>query len=176
VTELVKACSEDKSKSWDERKAHTIQMLPRATEDVKKLVLADKLANLRSMARDHMEIGDELWERFNAPRLKQSWYYSGVQDGLLSLHSDENAQYAYWEMVAIYKELFVAFYTTPVEDVLYQYAAHGEIHKLEKYDNMWRTIPKLDRTDLIRITRLEAEAMEDRWHRGLLASKDHLDA
>uniref|UniRef100_S0DF87 Uncharacterized protein n=1 Tax=termite gut metagenome TaxID=433724 RepID=S0DF87_9ZZZZ len=66
VTELVRAQSEDKSKSWDERKAHTIELLAQTNdEDIKIVALGDKLANTRSLFVDYRAQGDALWRRFN---------------------------------------------------------------------------------------------------------------
>ncbi len=53
VAALVGAHSEDKSKSWDERKAHAIEELAQASWRVKMLVMADKVSNLRSIAADY---------------------------------------------------------------------------------------------------------------------------
>lgn len=86
VAQLVASNSEDKSKSRDERKKHTIAELANADKRVKMLVLADKLSNMRSIAIDYEKSGDELWERFNAPKEKQAWYYSGVQDALYDMY------------------------------------------------------------------------------------------
>ena len=40
--------------------------------------LADKLANVRSMLRDHREEGERLWERFNASAEELIWYYRSM--------------------------------------------------------------------------------------------------
>ncbi len=77
VADLVAAVSEpDKSASWEERKAHTIEYLAkRATDDVLMVALADKLDNVRAI-REGLEIdGEKFWDRFNRPREKQQWYY-----------------------------------------------------------------------------------------------------
>ena len=37
---------------------------------------------------DYAELGDRLWERFNAPVEKQSWYYSKIQDALYGMQDD----------------------------------------------------------------------------------------
>ncbi len=79
VTGLVKAESEDKSRSWKERKAATLEHLKTASRDAKIIVLADKLSNLRCTARDYFLMGDLVWERFNEKRKElHAWYYEGV--------------------------------------------------------------------------------------------------
>ncbi len=79
VAWLVAKESEDKSRTWEERKATTIKKLETAERDSKILALGDKLSNLRCTARDYMHIGDKVWERFHQkdPQM-QCWYYTGV--------------------------------------------------------------------------------------------------
>ncbi len=86
VADLVAAESEDKSKSWVERKSATIRSLETASLESKILALGDKLSNLRCTARDYMEIGDKVWERFRQKDPKmQGWYYTGVLKNLKEL-------------------------------------------------------------------------------------------
>lgn len=88
VTGLVKEESEDKTKSWIERKSATIEHLKTAPRDVKIIVLADKLSNLRCTARDYFLLGDQVWERFNEKRKElHAWYYDGVAAELKELSS-----------------------------------------------------------------------------------------
>ncbi len=45
-----------------------------------RVTVADKLDNVRSILADYARVGDTLWERFNAGREDQLWYYeSAVQ-------------------------------------------------------------------------------------------------
>lgn len=106
VAELVSAHTEDKSKTWKERKTHTIEELATADIRMKKLVLSDKLANLRSMDRDYQKVGDHLWERFNAPKESQAWYYHGIISGLQELENRPETVDIYQEMVELYQKLF----------------------------------------------------------------------
>ena len=83
VAFLVDGESEDKSKSWVERKGATVERLKTATRDEKILALADKLSNIRSTARDYLVLGDEVWQRFNQKdKEMQGWYYKGVAEAL----------------------------------------------------------------------------------------------
>ena len=96
VAELVASNSEDKSKSWKERKQHTIDELPHADIRTQKLILADKLSNQRSIAIDYAKIGDKLRERFNVNDKKlHAWYYGGIQDALFELQNDDDCKNAY---------------------------------------------------------------------------------
>ena len=87
VTALVAQESEDKSKSWVERKGRTIEFLKKeASRNAKIIALGDKLANIRSMARDYEALGDELWLRFNMKdKDMQGWYYKGLIAGFEEL-------------------------------------------------------------------------------------------
>lgn len=86
VAALVAEESEDKSKSWLERKAATIEKLQSASRDAKILALGDKLSNIRSTARDYLVMGDALWQRFNeTDKSKHAWYYWGMAEGFKEL-------------------------------------------------------------------------------------------
>lgn len=86
VAELVMAETEDKSRSWLERKSATIKHLKTASREEKLLVLADKLSNIRSTARDYLLVGESFWERFNEKKKScHCWYYEGVAEGLKDL-------------------------------------------------------------------------------------------
>jgi hypothetical protein len=56
--------------------------LPSFSPDGAALKAADAVDNLRSMLVDHARVGDELWQRFNAPPADQAWYYRAVHDGI----------------------------------------------------------------------------------------------
>lgn len=83
ITNIILEESEDKSKSWMERKSHTIAHLKEASIEVQMVALGDKLSNMRDIARDYPVCGESLWERF---RMKSKetigWYYKGVRASL----------------------------------------------------------------------------------------------
>ena len=103
VLSLVESETEDKSKSWKERKQNTIDHLQEATKEDKILILADKLSNMRDTAKEYLIIGDALWERFNEKRKEcQAWYYREVIKGIADL-----AEYpAYQELAKLYEYVF----------------------------------------------------------------------
>ena len=81
IAQFVKKESEDKSKSWMERKQATIDRLADAKREDKILAFGDKLSNLRSTAKDYMVVGDEIWQKFRAKDKKlQAWYYESMVD------------------------------------------------------------------------------------------------
>ncbi len=101
---LVLEMSEDKSKSWEERKRAAIEHTKTAPREVKMLMLADKFCNMRDTARDYLVMGDEVWQRFNQKDpARQRWYEEGMLDSLSDL-SDEPA---YKKMYRLYRMVFV---------------------------------------------------------------------
>lgn len=105
VLALVLEETEDKSLSWEERKANTICHLEEASFDVKILTLADKLSNMRATARDYLCMGDEIWARFNEKRKdSHKWYAKGILDGL----RDMEAYPEYQEYKDLYQFVFGA--------------------------------------------------------------------
>lgn len=137
VAKLVNSNSEDKSKSWEERKQHTIDSLAKASHRVKMLVMADKLANLRSIARDYEAIGDRLWSRFNAPKKKQAWYYDKIDDALYDMQFITKCQKAYWEYTGLFKDVFVKYYIDNENSVIYQSCDAGNVYYLKKGNPQW---------------------------------------
>lgn len=177
VLKLVLSNSEDKSKSWDERKQHTIDSLKTADKREQMLVMADKLSNLRSIAFDYEQIGDKLWERFNAPKESQAWYYSKIQDALYDMQFVPECKKLYWEFVALFKDVFVKYYFDAENDVIFQVCDTGEMYYLKKGSPAWVDAfeeimaegkhfykPYLMPDDAEQISRADAEITEDIWN------------
>lgn len=82
VAKLVAAHTEDKSKSWKERKQHTIDTIKNAEKDVKYLIVADKLDNLLGLEKDLKQQGEIVWEKFNAGIDKQKWYNQSIAENM----------------------------------------------------------------------------------------------
>jgi len=97
ILKIVCAESEDKSKTWKERKQTTINNLDNCSLEEKSVCLADKLANLRSTVSDVKTIGEDLWNRFKAPKDDIEWYYRNVFAKLSELSGTK--------MYAEYREL-----------------------------------------------------------------------
>jgi myo-inositol-1(or 4)-monophosphatase len=86
IAYLVASQSEDKIKSWQARKEDTLFNLKTLADDDAMIVsLADKLSNMRAISRDYSAEGEKLWERFNAGKDKQAWYYRELVDCLAPL-------------------------------------------------------------------------------------------
>lgn len=100
VAYMVAQESEDKSKTWMERKSATIEYLRTAPREVQMIGLADKLSNMRDIDRDYPIAGEELWNRF---RMKDKhtigWYYKGVRDALKEAFSGNPAYEEYCRLI-----------------------------------------------------------------------------
>lgn len=83
VAELVAGNTENKAHGWEERKQHTIDSLPEATFEIRALIVADKLDNLKSMMKAYQEKGDSLFEHFKRGKAAQLWYFKGVAENMM---------------------------------------------------------------------------------------------
>lgn len=100
VASLVAQESEDKSKTWMERKSATIAHLKVAPREIQMIGLADKLSNMRDIDRDYPECGEELWNRF---RMKDKnvigWYYKSICESLEDAMEGTAAYREYCDLV-----------------------------------------------------------------------------
>lgn len=103
VADLVQAESEDKTKSWQERKQATITHLSNASREVKIICLGDKLSNLRSTAADALIKGEAVWQKFREKDKRlHEWYYRGVLEDLRELEAEP----AYQECLRLFHRVF----------------------------------------------------------------------
>ena len=100
IAKLVVGESEDKTKTWEERKSATIEHLKNTSEELQMIGLADKLSNLRDIDRDYPIFGEELWLRF---RMKNKdamgWYYKNIRDVLRPGFEGQEAYAEYSQLV-----------------------------------------------------------------------------
>jgi (p)ppGpp synthase/HD superfamily hydrolase len=83
VAELVMALSdtdETPKPPWRARKERYLEHLEDAPLAVLRVSAADKLHNARSIVRDYLLMGEDLWNRFSAPSAEQVWYYRSLAD------------------------------------------------------------------------------------------------
>lgn len=76
---IVSGHTEDKTKSWEERKQATIDELADAATplSIRALIIADRLDNLRSYKKGLAIFGEEMWQKFKRGRKEQAWYFRG---------------------------------------------------------------------------------------------------
>ena len=89
---------------WRTRKQSQADLLASSPYDSKIVAIGDKLSNLRAIAGDFKQIGDELWKRFNAPNGKKdiAWYYRQLAVAL----SDLDDTLPYKEYMSLLEETF----------------------------------------------------------------------
>ena len=89
--------------TWQARKQFVIDRLAKEDISGKIVALGDKLSNMRAIARDFDEQGDELWQIFHAPdpRLHE-WHYRGLAEAL----KDLDGTVAYQEFCELIEKTF----------------------------------------------------------------------
>ena len=91
------------SDSWEGRKQAAIDRLAAASMDSKIVAMGDKLSNMRAIARDYEEKGDELWKIFHVTdKAKHEWHYRGLAQSLKELEDT----FAYKEFVELIDSVF----------------------------------------------------------------------
>ncbi|HET9515860.1 MAG TPA: HD domain-containing protein [Gemmatimonadales bacterium] len=82
VLEIVVACTDvppgwkgGEKPPWFKRKRDYIERVRHEPARFLRVALADKVDNIRSILRDHGELGDALWRRFNGGQTGSVWYY-----------------------------------------------------------------------------------------------------
>ena len=86
VENIVKDCSDTDIKPkppWRERKMLHIKHASIASDSAKLVMAADKLHNIRSIISDYKIHGEDLWQRFNAPKEDILWYYRSMINALI---------------------------------------------------------------------------------------------
>jgi (p)ppGpp synthase/HD superfamily hydrolase len=82
VAEIVESCSDslgEPKPPWGERKrAYIAHLENEAGEPALSVSLADKLHNVRTIVVDYRQLGEALWERFNAERDDVLAYYRAL--------------------------------------------------------------------------------------------------
>lgn len=93
IAELVLEESEDKLKTWKERKQATIDRLETANRDAKMIAFGDKLSNLRSTAKDYLIMRDDIWQKFREKdKRMHAWYYGNLKTAF-----EEFCDYPFYE-------------------------------------------------------------------------------
>lgn len=91
VERIVLACSDTfggPKPPWRERKEAYIAAIAHKAPDELRVSLADKLHNVRAIELDLRTLGTKLWDKFNAPRDCQLWYYGALADAFAARRDD----------------------------------------------------------------------------------------
>jgi (p)ppGpp synthase/HD superfamily hydrolase len=110
VAALVASETEDKrrdrspAETWMQRKMESLAALRNAVDPgVHVLWLSDKLANMRSFARQYEKEGDRMWKDYNqTDPAQQAWYYRTIE----ALTSDLKDTNAWKELRALNARVF----------------------------------------------------------------------
>lgn len=79
VVDLVQGVTKDSTlPDWRARSDAYLAHLRQAGPDVALISLSDKYHNLTSILADYEQLGDALWDRFNAGKPDQQWWYTMV--------------------------------------------------------------------------------------------------
>jgi (p)ppGpp synthase/HD superfamily hydrolase len=107
VASIVESCSEpNKTLPWEERKEHTVKSLQTASLDARLVSCADKLHNLRAIARDRNTGGDDVWARFNKGKDEQRRYYQRLVEVLCDRQDTGEYQPLFEELRKEVKRVF----------------------------------------------------------------------
>ena len=107
VAALVSSHTEkDKSLSWKTRKEIALEHLKHANKREQMLVLADKLSNMRAIARDYAVLKEKLWDIFNRGKDSQAWYYRSGVSSLMKLGEYEDTKALYLEFAELVDKVF----------------------------------------------------------------------
>lgn len=81
VVAIVEGCTESETMpkpSWKERKLRYLDNIGHASAEVRRVSLADKLHNGRSLLADYRCIGIAIWERFSCGKQETIWFYQSL--------------------------------------------------------------------------------------------------
>lgn len=107
VARIVAGNTENKEHTWKERKQHTIDWISDAPIEVKALIVADKLDNLKSMTKAFETQGEKFFQNFKKGKEEQLWYFKGVCQNMRKNITDNQCPSFFDE----YEELVQTFET-----------------------------------------------------------------
>jgi len=103
--------NEEKKKTWKLRKTERIKKVKTSGRELRLLICAYKLANIRDLLGDLHTQGEGVWEKFNSSKQEQAWYYREMASAMASPKggdADISALPAYQELTSCMLEVFGA--------------------------------------------------------------------
>ncbi len=90
--------------TWRHKREIQVAQLAAAGRDNQVVALGDKLSNMRGIAHDYRQMGNDLWSRFHAPGGKSdiAWYYRSLAEAMIPL----KGLAPYEEFLSLIKEVF----------------------------------------------------------------------
>jgi (p)ppGpp synthase/HD superfamily hydrolase len=104
VVAIVDGCTESDTEPkppWRERKERYLEQLRQGSPSVRRVALADKLHNARSILRDYRLQGESLWSAFRGGKEGTLWFYHSV----LMLYRDTESSPMVKELAQVVSEL-----------------------------------------------------------------------
>ena len=104
IVAIVDGCTEFDSlpkPPWKERKLRYLEQLHQGSASVRRVALADKLHNARSLLLDYRQQGEVMWSIFGAGREGILWFYHS----LISLYRQRNLSPMVEELTRVIDEL-----------------------------------------------------------------------
>lgn len=106
VSHIVAAHTEDKTKSWKERKTETIKQVKEGSKDIKWLIVADKLDNLKDIQEQSNELKTSIWDHFNAGKDDQAWYFTSIAQYMYDNLKEEDIPPFFHTYEQVVKDVF----------------------------------------------------------------------
>ncbi|MDJ0675469.1 MAG: HD domain-containing protein [Calothrix sp. MO_167.B42] len=91
VVEIVDGCTDTDvipKPPWKERKYKYIERLRHASASVRRVALADKLHNARSILQDLSTLGEATWDKFTGGKSGTLWYYHALLEVFLETNTN----------------------------------------------------------------------------------------
>ncbi len=91
IVTIIDGCTESDTypkPPWEERKQQYLENLRSSSLSVRRVSLADKLHNARSLLSDWQQFGDVIWTRFNSGKEKTLWFYQTLVEVYQKTGSD----------------------------------------------------------------------------------------
>jgi (p)ppGpp synthase/HD superfamily hydrolase len=104
VAAIVEGCTDatvQPKPPWRERKERYLAHLPQVPADVRRVSLADKVHNARSLLRDLRRDGDAVWGRFKGGKDGTLWYYHS----LVKIFAENGSDYMTEELARVVDEI-----------------------------------------------------------------------
>ena len=165
VARILSIAAQRECEKWKDHMIRLTEDLEKADRDTRLLVMAERLATLRALLSFQQKTGKKLWKYFDDSESLISLCESQVQDALYDMQYDDNinVRIIYWQLVDIYKDLFVTIYADMDRHRIFHDPLNETASVFYPEDRSWNTyryeIPK----SAVKLPRLKAEKLENLW-------------
>ncbi|NEO41127.1 MAG: HD domain-containing protein [Moorea sp. SIOASIH] len=106
VVSIVDGCTEYETlpkPPWKERKLNYLEKIRLASPEVRRVSLADKLHNIRSLLADCHREGEQVWQKFTGGKEGTLWFYQS----LLKVYQEKPSDFLTQELARLISQLEV---------------------------------------------------------------------